>query len=229
MSGQKSEPEAKARLALVEATRRTVALKLNSGTAGNLSLRHGEGMLITPTGIGPEELQPDQIVAVDFSGAWVGRWKPSSEWAIHSGIYKATKANAVVHAHPDMCVALACLRLPIPAFHYMVAGFGGNQIPCSPYATFGTQELADTVVATLGAVYTACLMANHGMITCGTDLPSALSRAEKFEMLARQYVSARSAGEPVLLTPTELIAVHAAYTHYGEQPRQKKSREKSQH
>lgn len=211
--------EQESRFALMAAARRTVELRLNSGTAGNLSLRFGEGMLITPTGIPPEEMAAEQIVFMDRAGQWTGRWKPSSEWAIHLGIYKATQANAVVHAHPDPCVALSCLRQPIPAFHYMVAGFGGNEIPCSGYATFGSQALADTVVETLGTTYCGCLMANHGIVTLGADMATALSRAEKLDMLARQYLLARSVGEPVLLTPGELIAVHAGYANYGKQPK----------
>jgi L-fuculose-phosphate aldolase len=102
--------EEEARLTLVAAAQRTVALRLNSGTAGNLSLRHDEGMLITPSGIPPDVMRPEQIVAVDMAGKWSGRWKPSSEWAIHLGLYKATAANAVVHAHP-----LRGAVLPAPA------------------------------------------------------------------------------------------------------------------
>ena len=205
------------RVALVEATLKTVELKLNSGTAGNLSLRHGEGMLITPTGIPPRELGPEQIVEMDLEGNWEGRWKPSSEWAIHSRLYQTTSAGAVVHAHPDNCVALAALRRPMPPFHYMIAGFGGNVIPCAPYACFGTPALAETVVAAMGTTYAACLMSNHGIVTTGRDLASALARAEKLEMLARQYLLACSAGEPVLLSEEELTEVHSRYGTYGQQ------------
>lgn len=205
------------RVALVDATRKTVEMKLNSGTAGNLSLRHGAGMLITPTGIPPSQLGPEQIVEMDFAGNWHGSWKPSSEWAIHSRLYQTTSAGAVVHAHPDNCVALAALRQPMPPFHYMIASFGGNIVPCAPYACFGTAALAETVVETMGTAYTACLMANHGIVTTGRDLAAALARAEKLEMLARQYLLARSAGEPVLLTEDELAVVHARYGSYGQQ------------
>lgn len=205
------------RVALVEATLKTVELKLNSGTAGNLSLRHGEGMLITPTGIPPRELGPEQIVEMDLEGNWEGRWKPSSEWAIHSRLYQTTSAGAVVHAHPDNCVALAALRRPMPPFHYMIAGFGGNIVPCAPYACFGTPALAETVVAAMGTTYAACLMSNHGIVTTGGDLASALVRAEKLEMLARQYLLACAAGEPVLLSEEELTEVHSRYGTYGQQ------------
>lgn len=205
------------RTLLVEATLKMVALRLNSGTVGNLSLRHGDGMLITPTGIVPSELSPEQMVEMDLDGNWDGRWKPSSEWAIHARLYQTTTADAVVHAHPDHCVALASMRKPLPPFHYMVAGFGGNIIPCAPYACFGSPELAETVVDAMGTTYSACLMANHGIVTIGQNLSAALTRAEKLEMLAKQYLLACAAGEPVLLTNEELAEVHRRYTSYGQQ------------
>lgn len=209
--------ENQARAALVEASRRSVETGLNSGTVGNFSVRHGAGMLITPTGIAPDRLQPDQIVEMDLDGNWTGDWRPSSEWAIHARLYATTAAGAVVHAHPDHCVALSSLRQPIPLFHYMVAGFGGSEIPCADYACFGSAPLAETVVATMGTTYSACLMANHGAVTIGPDVTTALARAEKLEMLARQYLLARSIGEPVLLTPAELVDVCARYGTYGQQ------------
>ncbi|WP_142781843.1 class II aldolase/adducin family protein [Agrobacterium sp. T29] len=205
--------------ALIAASRKSVALGLNSGTVGNFSLRHGTGMLITPTGIPPEELTVEQIVEMSFDGTWQGRWRPSSEWAIHARVYETTVAGAVVHAHPDHCVALAALRRSIPPFHYMVAGFGGDEIPCADYACFGSPELSETIVRALGRTYSACLMANHGIVTIGDDLASALNRAAKLETLARQYVLAKAAGEPVLLTQDEMTHVHARYRGYGQQPR----------
>lgn len=209
--------DAQARMALVEASRRSVAIGLNSGTVGNFSVRHGEGILITPTGIVPDDLTPEQMVAMDLGGDWTGDWRPSSEWAIHARLYETTNAGAVVHAHPDHCVALAALRQPIPLFHYMVAGFGGSEIPCADYACFGSPPLSDTVIAAMGTTYSACLMANHGAIAIGPDIATALARMEKLETLARQYLLARSVGEPVLLTPAELADVRARYGTYGQQ------------
>jgi L-fuculose-phosphate aldolase len=206
------------RAALVDAARRAEALGLNGGTAGNFSLRHGAGLLVTPTGIVPAALTPDSIVAVDMAGNWSGAFRPSSEWAIHARLLAARpEVGAVVHAHPDHCVALSALRLPIPPFHYMVAGFGGDTVPCAPYACFGTAELADAVVQTMGAAHHACLMANHGIVTTGPDLDSALARAVKLETLARQYLLARLAGEPALLSPAEMEVVRARYAGYGQQ------------
>lgn len=206
-----------ARTALVSAARQSVEMGLNAGTVGNFSLRHDAGMLITPTGIAPAEMTPAQIVEMGFDGAWNGDWRPSSEWAIHARIYQTTRAGAVVHCHPDHSVALSALQRDIPPFHYMVAGFGGDVIPCAHYACFGSLALAEAVVAALGDTYSACLMASHGVVTLGPDLTTALGRAQKLETLARQYLLARLAGDPVLLTPAELAEVHARYATYGQQ------------
>lgn len=203
---------------LIEAARTAKALGLISGTAGNFSLRQPGGLLITPTGIPPEAMEPGQIVAMDAQGSWEGEWRPSSEWAIHAHIYAARPdVGAVVHAHPDHAVALSCLRLPIPAFHYMVAALGGAEVPCAPYARFGSAELAAAVVQTLGTGLHACLMANHGMVSTGPDMATALSRAARVEMLARHYLLARASGDPVLLTAAEMAEVAAGYTTYGQQ------------
>jgi L-fuculose-phosphate aldolase len=211
--------EETARQALVAAAQDLVRLGLNSGTVGNLSLRHGAGLLITPTGIAPDVMTADQIVAMDSAGNWQGKWAPSSEWDIHLRIMAARPdVGAVIHAHPDHCVALSCLRQPIPAFHYMVAGFGGDEVPCADYACFGSPELAETVVAALGPRLHGCLMANHGMVAMGPDLATALSRTAKLETLARQFLLARASGAPVLLTQAEMAAVKNRYKSYGKQP-----------
>lgn len=205
------------RQALVLAARAIEDKRLNSGTAGNISLRTRTGMLITPTGITPSNLGADQMVELDFDGGWAGDFRPSSEWAMHAAIYKAfPHAEAVVHAHPDHCVALSCLRENLPAFHYMVAGFGGDDVRCSDYAPFGSPELAKVAVEAL-ADRNACLLANHGMIAFGPDLTLAVARAEKLEMLARQYILARSIGAPVLIDEAELVTVKNRYKTYGQQ------------
>merc|ERR550532_3877624 len=125
---------------------------------------------------------------------------PSSEWRMHYDIYKnIPEANAIVHAHPTFCTALSCQRRGIPAFHYMVAAAGGKEIKCTEYATFGTQELSDSMVAALGS-RRSVLLANHGMICYGPDLDEALALANETEGLARQYLCALSSGlRPELL------------------------------
>ena len=124
-------------------------------------------------------------------------------------------ANAVIHTHADACVALSCLRKPLPAFHYMIAGFGGDDIRCARYATFGTADLAASAVEALKD-RTACLLANHGMIAMGKTLEAALNTTIKLETLARQYLMALHSGEPVLLLPPEEMArVGRRYGNYG--------------
>lgn len=208
--------ETEIRKALVHYSRESVARGLSNATAGNISVRLGDGMLITPSGVAPHMMREDQIANVTLDGRVNGNWKPSSEWALHARLYQTRKeAHSIVHAHPTYCVALSCLRLPMPPFHYMIAGFGGDEVPCSRYERFGSQALAEAVVETMGQRYSACLMANHGMIATGSDIEKAFIRTEKLEVLARQYYLARTLGEVVLLSPDEMTAVHEAYKTYG--------------
>ena len=202
---------------MAEAMRALQEAGLNNGTSGNISVRTGDGMLITPTGIASDKLRPDMMVPMRFDGQWDHALRPSSEWSMHAAIYEAyPQAAAVVHAHPDHCVALSSLRRPLPAFHYMIASFGGDDVPCSAYEPFGSPELgAAAVVALKGR--NACLLANHGMICHGADLASATARAVKLETLARQYFLACSIGSPVLLGADEMGAVKVRYRTYGQQ------------
>lgn len=210
--------ESELRRALVEASEAVDRKGLNSGTSGNISVRFGDGMLITPTGMSASQMSPELMVPMQLDGSWSGDVRPSSEWAIHAGIYRARpEAHAVVHAHPDHCVALSCAREGIPLFHYMVAGFGGDDIRCSAYATFGSPELAGVVIEAI-AGRTACLLANHGMVAFGKSLAEAVGRTEKLETLARQYLLCRSVAKPVLLTAEELVEVRERYKTYGVQP-----------
>ncbi len=206
-----------ARAALIAATETLDASGMNVGTTGNISVRTRDGMLITPTGIATRALRPEQMVPMPLDGSWDAPFKPSSEWEMHAEIYKAfPDAGAVVHAHPDHCVALSCLREPLPLFHYMVAGFGGDDVRCSDYALFASSDLAKAAVAALKD-RTACLLANHGMIAFAGDLDTALVRTVKLETLARQYLLARGAGTPVLIGESELAAIRGRYKTYGQQ------------
>lgn len=209
--------ERAASIKLAEAARRTASLGLNSGSAGNLSLRLGEGFLITPSGLPNETLGPEQMVRMDMDGHYRGSLKPSSEWRIHRDIYRARpEAGAVVHAHSPHAVSLACLRRPIPPFHYMVAAAGGRDIPCADYATFGTEALSKAVLAALDG-RRACLMANHGQVAVGADLEAALALAVEVEALAAQYWRASLMGEPVLLDDAEMDEVLERFHSYGQQ------------
>ena len=186
------------------------------GSSGNVSARLGAFMLITPTGCDADTLTPDQIVTMSFDGQAGGPIKPSSEWELHAAIYDAERdAQVIVHTHSDHATSLSCLNLPLPAFHYNVAEFGGEDVRCAPYATFGTPELARLATAAM-AGRSACLLANHGMICHGRSVEAALAGAIRLEALCRQYLLARAAGTPRLLTQTEINAAIARYATYGQ-------------
>ncbi len=134
-----------------------------------------DGMIITPSGCSAETLAPDSLVQMTLDGDARGDTTPSSEWAMHAAIYRAyPSAKCIVHTHADACTALACLNEALPAFHYMIANFGGDDVRCAPYVTFGTPELAQLAVQSL-AGRTACLLANHGMIVHAATHDRALS------------------------------------------------------
>lgn len=201
--------------AVVETARRMNAAGINRAMAGNVSARHGDGFLITPSGVPYDELTAEAIVTMAGDGTAAPGARPSSEWRIHHDIYRTRpEVRAVVHAHPPFATALACLRLTIPRFHYMVAVAGGTDIRCAGYATFGTQELSDLVLAALDG-RRACLMANHGLVAVGADLGAALRLAEEVESLAEMYWRALRVGEPVLLTDEEMAEALEGFRSYG--------------
>jgi len=190
---------------------------LNRGTAGNVSMRHGAGFYITPTGMPYASLRDDDIPLMALDGSHQGRRKPSSEWRFHRDIYAARpEVGAVLHAHSPFAVSLACLRRDIPPFHYMIARFGGTTVRCARYATFGTQALSDATVAALQA-RNACLLANHGLLVFGRDLRQAVDLAVEFESLCEQYWRARQVGRPVLLSDAEMEVVLEKFRTYGQQ------------
>lgn len=207
-----------ARRAIIDACLKMNATGLNQGTAGNISLRHGEGFLVTPSGIPYEAMRPEQVVPVHFDESYSGDWLPSSEWRMHFDIYATRpEAGAVVHTHSVHATALSCLRREIPPFHYMIAVAGGRTLRTADYATFGTRELSRAMLAALEG-RSACLLANHGMICFGPTLDKALWLAGEIETLCRQYVIALTAGEPVILTDTQMDEVIARFGSYGRQP-----------
>ncbi len=185
-------------------------------SSGNVSHRTRGGMIITPSGCTAETLEPDGLVPMTLAGAVKGNIAPSSEWHMHAAIYLAYPgAQCIVHTHSDACTALACLNEKLPAFHYMIANFGGDDVRCAPYVTFGTPELARLAVEAL-AGRTACLLANHGMIVYAPTAGGALSAAIVLETLCRQYLLARSAGTVRLLSADEMRAAHERYRTYGQ-------------
>ncbi|MBL3571475.1 class II aldolase [Rhodovulum sulfidophilum] len=208
------------RAAIVAACRSMNAVGLNQGSSGNISVRHGAGILITPSSIAYDVLAPEDIVFMEMDGTAHGARKPSSEWRFHLDILRARPdLNAVVHAHAPYCTMLAILHRPIPAVHYMVAAAGGGDIRCAPYETFGTQALSDRVLEALEG-RKACLMAHHGMIAAEVSLEKAMWLAVEVETLARQYHGALTLGEPSLLTEAQLAEAVAQFSQgYGQAER----------
>jgi L-ribulose-5-phosphate 4-epimerase len=190
---------------------------LSPGRSGNVSARWGDGMLITPSGMAYDELKPADVVFVGADGSAAGKSrKPSSEWRFHLAAYAARPdIAAIVHTHSLHATVLACAHKPIPPFHYMVAAAGGADIPCVPYATFGTDELSRHVIDGLKH-RNACLMANHGTIAVAGSLAGALELAADVEVLAEQYIKVLLLGEPKLLPPEEMAVVLEKLRGYGQ-------------
>ena len=203
------------RQAIVEACRRMNALGINQGTSGNISVRHGEGMLITPTSVPYDAMTADQIVFMAMDGTFADGRRPSSEWRFHLDILRSRgDVNAVVHAHPTYATILAIMGLEIPAVHCMIAAAGGDSIRCAPYATFGTPELSEHAVKALEGRF-ACLLDHHGMIAIGPSLEKALWLAVEIETLARQYHGCLQIGTPPLLASNEIEQVRQKMAGYG--------------
>jgi L-fuculose-phosphate aldolase len=204
------------RQALVDLYRALAARDMLVGSSGNVSARDGEAMLITPTGCDAESLEASQIVAASFRGHYQGDHRPSSEWELHAAIYQAdASAQVIVHTHSDHATALSCLSRPLPAFHYNVAEFGGENVRCAGYATFGTPALAKLAAEAIRG-RNACLLANHGMIVHAATPRAALAAAIRLEALCKQYLLACSAGAPRLLSPAEMSAALDRYATYGQ-------------
>lgn len=206
------------RAAVVAACQELTRRGLTHGTSGNIGLRRDEQrFFISPSGMSYDALESDDIPLMDLDGRWFGRRRPSSEWRFHRDIFKArTEIGAIIHTHSQNATALACTGRGIPAFHYMVAVAGGPDIRCAPYHTFGTQELSDAVVAALEG-RKACLLANHGVIAVGADLPAALALAGEVENLAAQYCAALTLGQVRILDETDMCRVIEKFRTYGSQ------------
>lgn len=216
---------AQLRAELIETARAMNRRGINVNKSGNVSVRalsqeDGRlGFLVTPTGIPYEALTADDLVFVPFGGgAHRGIRKASSEWEMHERVLAARPdVSAVVHTHSAYATALACQRLRIPAFHYMVAAAGGDAIEVAPYRTFGTSGLAEVAAAALKE-RNACLLEHHGVLALGKSLEKALSLAAEVENLARQYVLVRGLGEPRLIESDEMRRVIEKFRTYGVQP-----------
>jgi L-fuculose-phosphate aldolase len=207
----------------VQAVRKLDALGLNRGSTGNLSHRCARGgvggMLITPTGMGADELRAQDLVWVGFDGTVQGDWLPSSEWHFHQAILQGrAEVQAVVHTHSVHATALACLERELPPFHYMVAVAGTDTIPCVPYHTFGSEALSAAVALAL-VDRNACLLAHHGLVAAGATLPQAMKIAIEIESLCEVYLKALAVAEPARLSAAQMAEVLHKFKGYGRSRR----------
>lgn len=199
---------------------------LNQGTSGNISVRHGDRMLITPSSIPYADITPDMIASMPIDGeygTWDGPKNPSSEWRFHLDLLKAKPdLNSVVHTHAPYSTILAMAHKPIPACHYMIAAFGGNDVKVCDFAPYGTKELSEHVLVAMRD-RTACLMANHGMVAMGETLDKAMWRAIELETIAKQYYHALLIGGPVILSDEIVADTIRRFSTYGLQTPPKKA------
>jgi L-fuculose-phosphate aldolase len=206
-----------ARTQLVSYGARLLADGLAIGSAGNISVRAGDLMAITPSGIAYHELRPEDICLVATDGTELASGEtPSSETPMHLAIYAATNAAAIVHTHSPEVIALSASRPELPAIHYAITGLGGP-VRVAPYVRFGSDQLAAAAVGALDG-RSAVILRNHGAVTYGRDLAQAYDRALLLEWLARTYRMALSYGEPAILSTAELdeVTAETRRRRYGE-------------
>lgn len=212
--------EDRLRAEIVDRCRELDARGLNRGASGNVSARMGEVMLITPSAVPYTDLEPDMIAVMPLEGqygAWSGPLKPSSEWRFHLDLMRARPdIGAVVHTHAEFSTILSIARRPIPAIHYMIAAFGGMEIPCCDYACYGTADLSAAILSAIGDM-NGCLMANHGMLTVGADLTRTTWLAFELEALAHQYFHVLQIGGGHVLSEAEIALVAQGFETYGVQ------------
>jgi L-fuculose-phosphate aldolase len=210
-----SAAELTKRQSIIDACIEMNRLGINQGTSGNISVRHEDYILITPTSTPYDQLTVDSIVRLEMDGTTKGALQASSEWRFHRDIMAArADVNAIVHTHPIYSTIIAIMGLPIPAIHYMVAVVGGDDIRCAPYAIFGSQELSENAVEALEG-RTACLLEHHGIIAVGGTLSKALWLSVEVETLARQYHGVLQLGTPRLLPKEEIARVLDKMGSYG--------------
>jgi L-fuculose-phosphate aldolase len=201
---------------VAETARRLAAEGLVLGTSGNVSERSDDLVAITPTGAVLEHVEADDVVVVDLEGIRVdGELAATSELELHLGAYRRYGVGAVVHAHSPYGTALASVLDELPVIHYGMLAFGGA-VRVAPYATFGSDELAELTLEALKD-RTAALMSNHGTIALGTDAANALEVARQLEWACAVYWRAASIGTPRTLDGAQLQAVADTIVarHYG--------------
>jgi L-fuculose-phosphate aldolase len=205
---------------MVDYGRRMSQDRLVAGTAGNLSVRAGDEVLITPSNIPYDAVRPDLLCTVDIEGKKLaGPVEPSSETPLHTLIYRSTDAGAVVHTHSMYATTLACTVGELPAVHYAIHRFGASSIAVADYERFGSEELAAAVVSTLGKAH-GVLLRNHGAVTYAATLEEAYDLAVLLEWLAELYWRTRVMAEPSILTAEQLeeVSTEARRRRYMQRP-----------
>ncbi len=204
----------KIKIEVIKALKKTVEKKLNIGSEGNVSFRYKDTVFITPSGIDTNKIDISQISEVDLSGEIKNKRKPSSEIHMHLYLYRNIhEINSIVHCHSLWASILSCARKKIPAFHYMIAEFGGNDIKCAEYATFGTQRLARNVLGVMKK-RAGCLISNHGQLTVANNLEEAVNLSIALEKLSKQYFFCCLQKGTKNLTNKEMIKVSKLFKDY---------------
>ncbi|MDZ7850891.1 MAG: class II aldolase/adducin family protein [Halodesulfurarchaeum sp.] len=191
--------------------------ELTPGRTGNLSVRSGATIAVTPSGVPYSEIEPSDVPLLTIDGdRQAGALEPSSETPMHLGIYRSLAVGSIVHVHSPWATTLAVLGEELPPVHYLLAAAGGT-VPVAPYAPFGSTELAGNAVTAMEAAgTTACLLANHGLIAGGTDIDDALETAIAVESTAQMFLQAASVGDPVELTDREMEEAMKRFETYGQ-------------
>jgi len=214
--------ETYARQEMVEACKKLEAQGLNRGASGNISIRFGSHMLITPTAVSYDVIAPEMMARMaldDEAGHWEGPNAPSSEWRFHRDVLRSrADINAVIHTHAPYSTILGVARKPIPAIHYMIAAFGGPEIRVADYARYGTQALSDNIIRAMDGM-NGCIMANHGMLVGGPDLVRTLWLAGELEALAHQHYHALAIGGGHILSHAQIAETAKGFESYGVQTR----------
>jgi L-fuculose-phosphate aldolase len=211
--------ESEAWEALVATASRTVSDGLVVGTSGNVSVRVGDTVLVTPSGVPYDRLTADDVTGVDLDGRQVlGTLVPTSELPMHLAVYRGTDARAVVHTHAVHATAVSTLVTELPAIHYMTVALGGP-VRVAPYATYGTDELAENMLHAL-ADRSGCLLQNHGTLTYGATLDQAYDRTAQLEWMCRLWLTASAVPglSPTLLSGAQLAEVEERLRGYGQRP-----------
>ena len=209
----------KLKIEVIKYSKKLNVTNLSALRSGNISVRAKEkgidGFYITPSGMKYSTLKIKDIVFVSIKGTFdKKKIKPSSEWRFHQDIYvNKKKAKAVVHAHSTCATAVSTHQKPIPAFHYMVAVAGGEDIKCTKYATFGTKNLSKNIIKALKN-RTGCLIANHGQVAFGDNLEKAFELAQEIENICHQYINALRIGIPKILSKKEMKIVLEKFKNY---------------